>query len=98
MIPAVPYMQAIGLTKDEMVQALGLSFTVSTLALAVTLAGGQAFASDLAWPSVLAVGLAVVGMRVGQAIRARLSPVAFRRWFFVGLLLLGLYLAARAVL
>jgi len=29
-IPAVPYLQAIGLEKDELVQALGLSFTVST--------------------------------------------------------------------
>ena len=33
-IPAVPYLQAIGLDKEELVQALGLSFTVSTLALA----------------------------------------------------------------
>src|SRR5207245_1518958 len=30
-IPAVPYLQAIGLEKDDLVQALGLSFTVSTL-------------------------------------------------------------------
>src|SRR4029453_576821 len=28
-IPAVPYLQAIGLQKDELMQALGLSFTVS---------------------------------------------------------------------
>jgi uncharacterized membrane protein YfcA len=33
-IPAVPYLQALGLSRDELVQALGLSFTVSTLALA----------------------------------------------------------------
>jgi hypothetical protein len=30
----VPYLQALGLQRDELVQALGLSFTVSTLALA----------------------------------------------------------------
>ena len=34
-IPAVPFLQGIGLEKEELVQALGLSFTVSTLALAV---------------------------------------------------------------
>ena len=33
-IPAVPYLQSLGLEKDELVQALGLSFTVSTVALA----------------------------------------------------------------
>ena len=37
-IPAVPYLQTIGLEKDDLVQALGLSFTVSTLALAVNVA------------------------------------------------------------
>ena len=37
-IPAVPYLQAIGLEKEELVQALGLSFTVSTMALAFNVA------------------------------------------------------------
>lgn len=96
-IPAVPYMQAIGLQKDELVQALGLSFTVSTLALAVTLAGGRAFTWDLAWPSLAALVVAILGMRFGQAVRARLSPQAFRLWFFLGLLALGAYLAARGL-
>ncbi len=31
-IPSVPYLQAIGLEKEELLQALGLSFTISTLA------------------------------------------------------------------
>src|SRR5258708_3863331 len=36
-IPAVPYLQAIGLEKEELIQALGLSFTISTVALAAGL-------------------------------------------------------------
>ena len=35
-------------------------------------------------------------MWVGQNIRTRLSPVAFRRWFLLGLLILGIYLVARS--
>lgn len=97
-IPAVPYLQAIGLTKDELVQALGLSFTVSTLALAVTLVGSAGLSLELAWPSVAGVAVAVVGMRLGQAVRARLSPTTFRLWFFLGLLALGTYLAARGLI
>jgi len=96
-IPAVPYLQAIGLTKDELVQALGLSFTVSTLALAVTLAGGAGLDVGLAWPSLAGVAVALVGMRLGQTVRARLSPATFRLWFFSGLLALGAYLAARGL-
>ena len=37
-VPAVPYIQMLGLEKDDLVQALGLSFTTSTIALAVGLA------------------------------------------------------------
>ena len=96
-IPAVPYLQAIGLAKDELVQALGLSFTVSTLALVVTLAGSTGLTTGLAWPSMAGVAVALVGMRLGQAVRARLSPQTFRLWFFAGLLALGAYLAARGL-
>jgi hypothetical protein len=52
-IPAVPYLQAIGFEKEELVQALGLSFTVSTMALAFNVAfeGGLLFAMarDISW-------------------------------------------------
>jgi len=97
-IPAVPYLQAIGLEKDELVQALGLSFTVSTLALAVNLALGGTLNLALAGPSLATLAMAAVGMWLGQGLRARLSPAAFRIWFFVGLLGLGLYLVARTAL
>ena len=96
-IPAVPYLQAIGLQKDELVQALGLSFTVSTLALAVALVGLDAFTPDLAVPSAMAVVVALAGMRLGQAVRARLRPETFRLCFFAGLLALGAYLAGRGL-
>ena len=96
-IPAVPYLQAIGLQKNELVQALGLSFTVSTLALAAALAGVDAFAVELLLPSLLAVVVSLAGMRLGQEVRARLRPQAFRLCFFLGLLLLGAYLALRGL-
>src|SRR5262249_16889479 len=36
-IPSMPFLQAIGMEKDEMIQALGVFFTVATLALSVNL-------------------------------------------------------------
>ena len=36
-IPSMPFLQAIGMEKDELVQALGVFFTVATLALSVNL-------------------------------------------------------------
>jgi uncharacterized membrane protein YfcA len=96
-IPAVPYLQAIGLEKDDLVQALGLSFTVSTLALAVNLAQAGTFNLSLAGPSLGTLAMAALGMWLGQELRTRLSAATFRVWFFVALLLLGVYLLARTI-
>ncbi|GGC77729.1 sulfite exporter TauE/SafE family protein [Chelatococcus reniformis] len=94
-IPAVPYLQALGLEKDDLVQALGLSFTVSTIALAAGLAGRGAIQADNLVLSVLAVVPALAGMWAGQYVRERISPAAFRRGFLVCLLLLGTEMALR---
>lgn len=97
-IPAVPYLGALGLAKDELIQALGLSFTVSTVALAVALAGGGSFETGTAGASALALAPALVGMSIGGWVRGRVSEKAFRRCFFLGLLALGVHLASRAVI
>lgn len=94
-IPAVPYLQALGLERDELVQALGLSFTVSTIALGLALfLHGTLPVADLK-ASMLAIAPALAGMFAGQALRTRISPPAFRRGFLVCLLGLGLDVALR---
>ncbi|NML31165.1 sulfite exporter TauE/SafE family protein [Paraburkholderia antibiotica] len=95
-VPAVPYLQGLELSKEELVQALGLSFTVSTIALAIGLAGAHAFAVDDLRASLAAVLPALAGMWFGQRVRGRIGAASFRRWFFVCLLGLGLQLMARA--
>lgn len=97
-IPALPYMQAIGFEKDELVQALGLHFTVSTLALAGVLWSGSAFDPQLAMLSLAAVVPAVIGMVIGQRVRRMVSVGTFRLCLFLLLLVLGLQLVARNLL
>ncbi len=88
-IPAVPYLQALGLSKDELVQALGLSFTVSTLALAGGLLWRGALGGGELSASLLALIPAMLGMWLGQSLRQRISALWFKRVFFVGLGVLG---------
>jgi uncharacterized membrane protein YfcA len=95
-IPAVPYLQALGLSKDDLIQALGLSFTVSTIALAAGLARGGAFHLGDITLSALAVIPSLLGMWVGTAIRGRISAAIFRRWFLIFLAALGFELAVRS--
>jgi hypothetical protein len=96
-MPAVIYLQAIGIEKEDLVQALGLSFTISSLALAVNLASVSALNLSLGPASLGALAVACIGMWLGQALRLRLRPETFRLCFLFGLLALGIYLVARAV-
>lgn len=94
-IPAVPYLQALNLDKEDMVQAMGLAFTISTLALAVALVQESALRPAVAGSSFLVLFPALGGMFFGQWIRGRVSPSAFRICFFLGLIALGGHLALR---
>ena len=93
MVPAVPYLNGIGLDREDLVQALGLSFTVSTLGLAVDLANSGAFDRHVLVQSLWALVPALAGMLIGQHVRTRISAALFRRCFFAGMLVLGIELA-----
>lgn len=95
-VPAVPYLQGLALKKEDLVQALGLSFTVSTIALAIGLAREHAFAPGDLGESFFVVVPALFGMWLGQRVRGRIGAQTFRRWFFICLLGLGIQLMARA--
>jgi len=97
-IPAVPYLNALGLDKEGLVRALGISFLVSTIALAVSLRSGGAFELGNAMGSLLALLPALAGMALGQLVRLRVQPELFKKIFFSGLLALGSYLVLRSVL
>src|SRR3954447_26845166 len=96
-IPSMPFMQAIGMEKDELVQALGVFFTVATMALAFNLTSAGLLSASTALPGAVAMTAAFTGMFIGQAVRSRMKPEVFRRWFLIAMILLGLYLAGTAV-
>lgn len=98
-LPWVPYLQSLRLGNREMVQALGLSFTVATLALAVRLqASGPA-----GWESAsgaltvcLALAGAFAGLKLGEGLRGRLAGPAFQQALFLVFILLGMANLSRA--
>lgn len=96
-IPSMPFMQAIGLEKDELVQALGVFFTTATLALAFNLTDAGLLSVATALPGAVALVAAFAGMFAGQAVRTRMHPDLFRRWFLVSIIGLGGYLAAETL-
>jgi uncharacterized protein len=94
-LPAVPYLQSLQLDRHRLAQALGISFLTSTIALGMFLAARGALGLSGSLHSAIALAPALVGMFFGQQLRKRMSEAGFRRWFFGGLLLLGLWLVLR---
>jgi uncharacterized membrane protein YfcA len=95
-VPGVPYLQALGLPRDVLVQAMGVLFSVSTLALGLALGGHGRLGPGLGAVSAAATLPALLGMALGARLRRHLSERRFRQALFAALLLLGLYIALRA--
>lgn len=96
--PGVAYLQALGLPRDQLIQAMGILFTACTMALGLAMGGERLISGELLLLSSLAVAPALLGMQLGQRLRRRLSEEGFRRVFFLGLLVMGGYLILRALL
>jgi hypothetical protein len=96
-IPSMPFLQAIGMEKDELVQALGVFFTVATLAQTINLTSSGLLTAATVVPGAIGLACSFAGMFVGQELRTRMPADAFRYWFLVAMIFLGLYIAGAAV-
>ncbi|MEM7775621.1 MAG: sulfite exporter TauE/SafE family protein [Pseudomonadota bacterium] len=97
-VPGVMYLQSLGLERSQLVQAMGLLFCISTLALGGFLVQVALLPADMALTSFLAVIPAFIGMWLGQKIGARLNDVLFQRLLFIGLGAVGVFLAIRSLI
>ncbi|OYU90139.1 MAG: hypothetical protein CFE29_14175 [Bradyrhizobiaceae bacterium PARB1] len=113
LIPSIPFMEASGIKRDQLVQAINLVLIVSSTAQFFSYAGKGIWAAASLSPATIFVFLApsfitkvgllttistFTGLLVGQVIRHRMQPEQFRRWFLIAMLLLGIYLAVSATL
>ena len=95
-VPGVMFLQAIGLPRDMLIQAMGILFTASTLALAFALQGNNFLTAQLSMLSAVSLLPAAIGLAIGLRIRQNLSEQIFRSVFFTALLMLGAYIIANA--
>ncbi len=96
-VPGVLYLQSLGLPRQAFIQAMGVLFATSTMALAASLGDRRLLSIDLALLSAGAVIPALIGMGVGRTVGRRLSESVFRTIFFSALLLIGAYIAITAL-
>jgi len=96
-VPGVMYLNGLGLSREQLLQAMGMLFTLSTLMLALALGRYDMIGAAQLLDSSMALLPAAVGMLLGQAIRAVISESVFRRIFFFSLLALGAYITFNAI-
>jgi uncharacterized membrane protein YfcA len=85
-MPALAYLHRLDLPRNDIVQMLGILFTLGAAMLGVTLAGHGSYQREMLIVSTLAVIPGVLGMLIGQRVRGLLSEKTFRRSLFIGLL------------
>jgi uncharacterized membrane protein YfcA len=95
MMPLLPFMLALELDPDRLVQANNVAVTLASAFLGTAL-----FASGLmTWPifvlSVAAVVPALVGVQLGSRARRHIPVASFRIIILILLVIMGLMLAAR---
>ena len=95
--PGVLYLQALGFPRDTFIQAMGVLFTVSTVALAGSMFGRGILSVNLGMLSCVGLIPSFAGMYLGVRVRQRLSEQRFRQIFFISIGFLGTYIILRSV-
>ena len=96
-IPVVIYFQALGMTKNLFVQALGIQFLITGTFLTLSLIREGGLSVQYATISALALIPSVLGMFAGKTLRDKVSEEKFRVWLYVLLLLIGLNLIRKGL-
>lgn len=96
-VPGVMYLQALNLPRDSFIQAMGLLFTFSTLALGIALYANHLMTASLAAQSALGLLPAVIGMIAGKRLRKRLDDKTFRKVFFLSVLFIAIFIIWRGL-
>jgi len=96
-MPGVIYLQSLGLTRTQLIQALGMLFSSSSVTLSLALADRGIMTASLGIGSLIGLLPALLGVALGQRLRNRLPEAVFRRAFFGALFAAGALILVRSV-
>jgi len=97
-MPVLPYLLSLPLERNVFIQAINISFTISSVVFAIGLAWLGLFTVDTTQISFVGLVAMLVGLKLGIPIRRRLPQSSFRRAVLGLLVLLGAGLVIRSLL
>ena len=95
--PGLLFLQGIGLTREELIQAMGILFTISTVALALGLKANNILTLEHSIWSIIALFPAIIGMAFGNIIQKKVSEIRFRYYFFLGVIIIAIFMIFKAI-
>ena len=97
-MPVLPYLLSLPLERNVFIQAINISFTISSVVFAIGLAWLGLFTVDTTQISFVGLVAMLVGLKLGIPIRRRLPQSSFRRAVLGLLVLLGAGRVIRSLL
>lgn len=96
-VPSVMYFQAIGLRRDEIVQAMGILFSLSSVSMLLAYQHQNMLTVEQTMLSLYALFPALIGMYYGKKIRPYLSETTFKKVLFISLLFIGCFVVIKSL-
>ena len=97
-VPGILYLQSMQLGRHTLVQAMGMSFSVATISLGVSLGGRGILDYNFVFISGAMVIPALIGMWLGTRVRSSINENSFRKLFFISLFAIGIWIIANATI
>ena len=97
-VPGTLYLQSMQLNRHTLVQSMGLSGSIATISLGVSLGERGVLNHDLIIISCTMTIPALIGMALGIKVRSKIDEVSFRRLFFISLSTIGVWIVTSAVI
>ena len=96
-IPSVMYFQSIGLRRDEIVQAMGILFSLSSASMLLAYRHQNMLTVEHTMLSLYALFPALIGMYYGKKIRPYLSETTFKKILFILLIIIGFFVVIKSL-
>ncbi len=96
-MPILPFLLALDLNKNTIVQAINLSFTLSSIIMLFLLSKIGLLQSSLLGIALVGIIPVAIGINLGSRLRTKLPDEKFRRLILLFLLVIGLSLILRSL-
>ena len=96
-VPGIMYLKGIGLSRDSLVQAMGMLFTLCALVLGIAMQKHDLLTLEIVTMSCVALIPALLGMLVGERARKAISERTFKNVFLSSLMIMGIYIIIDSV-